>query len=278
MAVSARQRAIIGALERSGEVRVMELAEALGVSDMTVRRDLSRLERLGWLRKVHGGAVLRTAGPDEPWFETKRLLQQPAKRAIAQRALELVQPGQAIGIWAGSTTWMLASLVPQVPGPLSVVTNSTTVADALGAGTTSPDLSVIVTGGLRTPSAALVGAMADHSIAGLHVDRLFLGVHGMDAAAGFTSPNLAEAQTNRTMISHAREVVVLADSTKWGTVGIAGFGALDVADVLITDDGLDDEARHRLAGRVGRLVVVPTETSDITVTAPDPASRTRQAR
>src|SRR5690606_35373515 len=96
----------------------------------------------------------------------------------------------------------------------------------------------ILTGGLRTPSAALVGAVADRAIESLHVDVLFLGVHGMDAAAGFTTPNLAEAHTDAAFIACARRLVVLADATKWATVGLATIAPLAAADVLITDDDL----------------------------------------
>jgi DeoR/GlpR family transcriptional regulator of sugar metabolism len=259
MLASQRRDLILAELERNGGVRVSEMTARFGVSDMTVRRDLEHLESHGWLRKVHGGAVPTTSSTDEPGFEAKKLLQQSAKRAIAERAAELVEPHTAVGISAGTTTWMLASLLQGNAGPLSVVTNSTTVADVLFSGGKSGGVTVILTGGVRTPSAALVGAVADRSINSLHVDRLFLGVHGMDGSAGFTTPNLAEAQTNRSLVAHARQVVVLADSTKWGTVGLADFGPLSDADVLITDDGLPVAARSALAEQVGELIVVPID-------------------
>lgn len=266
MLASQRRDLILAEVARSGGVRVGELTARLGVSDMTVRRDLEHLERHGWLRKVHGGAVALGSSADEPGFEAKRLLEQPVKNAIAIRAARLVEPHAAIGISAGTTTWMLASHLKGV-GPLSVVTNSTTVADALSARPTTdadassgwpagPDVTVILTGGVRTPSAALVGPVADRAIDALHVDRLFLGVHGMDAA-GFTTPNLAEAQTNRSFVARARQVIVLADSTKWGTVGLADIGPLSVADVLITDDRLPEEARRIIEEQVGELILVP---------------------
>jgi DeoR/GlpR family transcriptional regulator of sugar metabolism len=263
--VSQRREMILVEVERVGGVRVSELTELLGVSDMTVRRDLEHLEAHGWLRKVHGGAVLAASSTEEPGFEAKSVLQQPAKRAIAARAAQLVEPNSAIALSAGTTTWMLARHIQTTPQPLSVVTNSTTVADVLAAGNGPGELNVILTGGSRTLSAALVGPIADRSISSLHVDRLFLGVHGMDARSGFTTPNLAEAQTNMALIASARQVVVLADSTKWGTAGLADFGRLSVADVLITDDGIEDEAREILAKRVGELIVVPVEAAANTV-------------
>lgn len=254
MLASQRRELILAQAERSGGVRVSELTDLLGVSDMTVRRDLEQLEAHGWLRKVHGGAVLAPSSADEPGFEAKSSLQQPAKRAIAARAVQLVEPDSAIALSAGTTTWMLARGLVSASFPLSVVTNSTTVADVLASG--GSNLTVVLTGGVRTPSAALVGPIADRSISSLHVDRLFIGVHGMDAKAGFTTPNLAEAQTNHSLIASARQVVVLADSTKWGTVGLADFGRLSVADVLITDDGIAPEAQRTLEDQVGKLIVV----------------------
>ena len=127
----------------------------------------------------------------------------------------MIAPGTAVALSAGTTTWGLAA-VANIAG-LTVVTNSTTVADTISAGETKQ--TVILTGGVRTPSAALVGPVADATIRSLHFDQLFLGVHGMDPRAGFTTPNLAEAETNRSLISRAREVIVVADSSKWGDGG-----------------------------------------------------------
>src|SRR6185437_7512510 len=122
--------------------------------------------------------------------------------------------------------------------------NSTTVADAISDLDTANQVTVILTGGVRTPSAALVGPVADRAIASMHVDRLYLGVHGMDPRAGFTTPNLAEATTNRVLVESAREVVVLADSSKWGVVGLAEIGPFALAHTVITDAGLAVEARR----------------------------------
>ena len=182
MLATQRRELILAEVERAGGVRVSELAELFGVSDMTVRRDLEQLELHGWLRKVHGGAVLATSSTEEPGFEAKSALQQPAKRAIAARAATLVEPNTAIALSAGTTTWMLARSLQGSTAHLSVVTNSTTVADILSAGGGQPAASTSSSpAASRTPSAALVGPIADRAIASLHVDRLFLGVHGMDS-------------------------------------------------------------------------------------------------
>jgi DeoR/GlpR family transcriptional regulator of sugar metabolism len=253
-----RQAVILEELRRSGGVRVSHLTALLGVSDMTVRRDLELLATNGAVQKVHGGAVLGGKVTEEPGFEAKSVLQQPAKRAIAAYAASLVSPGTAIAISAGTTTWAMASHLARISG-LTVVTNSMTVADTIAAFGDPTGRTLILTGGVRTPSAALVGPVADLTIRSLHVDQLFLGVHGFDERAGFTTPNLAEAETNRALISQARQVVVLADATKWGAVGLACFAALEEADVLVTDDQLDPDARRILCELVGELVTVTPE-------------------
>jgi DeoR/GlpR family transcriptional regulator of sugar metabolism len=258
MLASQRRAQIAADVRRRGAARVTDLTARFAVSDMTIRRDLELLEAQGRVRKVHGGAVAVGSSADEPGFDAKRGIDTSAKRAIAARAAALVEPRSAIGISAGTTTWMLAEVLAPLPGPLSVVTNSTTVADVLAyPDTETGEKSVILTGGLRTPSAALVGAVADRAIESLHVDQLFLGVHGMDASAGFTTPNLAEAHTNAAFIGRARQLVVLADSTKWSTIGLATIAPLAAADVLITDEYLPAEAREALRDTVGELIIVP---------------------
>lgn len=250
-----RQERILAELRRQGAVRVADLTDLLAVSDMTIRRDLEQLTREGVARKVHGGAVLARRVAFEPGFAAKSQLAQPAKQAIAQHAAGLIQPGAAIGISAGTTTWAMARYVAAIPD-VTVVTNSTTVADVITGLDDGNRVTVILTGGVRTPSAALVGPVADRTLAGMHFDRLFLGVHGMDPQAGYTTPNLAEATTNRMFVDSARDVVVLADSSKWGMVGLADIGPLHIATTVITDEGLPGEAHHILDESVGEVITV----------------------
>ncbi|MBT8225726.1 MAG: DeoR/GlpR transcriptional regulator [Dactylosporangium sp.] len=254
MLAQQRRTAIMDIVRRQGGVRVSQLAREFGVSDMTVRRDLETLADRGLVDKVHGGATV--AGPgstEEPGFDAKSVRQRAEKATIAARAARLVEPGMAVALSAGTTTAALAACLTDVPG-LTVVTNSIPVADTLHrAG--RDDQTVVLTGGIRTPSDALVGQVADAAIAALNVDLLFLGVHGVSPRSGFTTPNLAEAGTDRLLVAAARRLVVLADHTKWGTVGIATIAGLDDADVFITDPGVAPEARAVLAQRVGALIV-----------------------
>jgi DeoR/GlpR family transcriptional regulator of sugar metabolism len=251
-----RQALILEHLGRAGGVRVSDLVQILGVSDMTVRRDLEVLEQRGLLDKVHGGATLRRDGStDEPGFQAKSVRELAEKDAIGRRAVELVEPGSAVAVTAGTTTYTLARHLAQVPD-ITVVTNSIPVANVFFE---AEDLgqTVLLTGGLRTVSDALVGPVAVAALQDLHVDVLFMGVHGMDTSSGFTTPNLMEADTNRAMVAAAGRLVVVADHTKWGIVGLSRIARLQDASVLVTDSGISSVAHDALAERVGEVVIAP---------------------
>ncbi|MFJ9823489.1 DeoR/GlpR family DNA-binding transcription regulator [Streptomyces sp. NPDC101160] len=258
-----RRALILDEVRRRGGVRVNELTRRLNVSDMTVRRDLDALARQGMLAKVHGGAVpVVEASTHEPGFEAKSVLELGAKDEIARAAAAMVRPGTAIALSGGTTTYALAMQLLDVPD-LTVVTNSVRVADVFyeaqhtgSGGEARPGAAtVVLTGGVRTPSDALVGPVADQAIRSLHFDALFLGVHGISVEAGLSTPNLAEAETNRRLVRSARRVVVVADHTKWGTLGLSSFARLDEVDTLVTDPGLSPEVREEMAEHLPGLVV-----------------------
>lgn len=254
---SQRHDRILEQVGRFGAARVSELVELLGVSDMTIRRDVEVLAGRGLLARVHGGVTaVGGRSTDEPGFTAKSSLQNEEKRAIARAAAELVEPSAAVAISAGTTTFEVARELRHVPD-LTVVTNSVPVAQLLH-DSARPDLTLVLTGGTRTPSDALVGPVAVASLQTLHVDWLFLGVHGIDTDAGLTTPNMVEAETNRALLSSARRCVVVADHTKWGVVGLSTIAGLDRVDVLVTDAGLPAAARELLQGSVDRLVVTST--------------------
>ena len=257
MLAQQRQDLILAQVRNHGAVRVTELVVSLDVSDMTVRRDIAELARRGLVHRVHGGAVDVRRAAHEPDFQHKSGLAAEQKRAIAAAALELIEPGSAIALSAGTTTHLLAALIAAEPAlrPLTVVTNSLPAAAALH-DPHDHGLSVVLTGGTRTPSDALVGPVATRSLAALRVDVTFLGVHGVDLEAGLTTPNLLEAETDRALVACAGRTVVLADHTKWGAVGLSRIVPLDEVAVLITDDALPPEAAEDLEGAVGSLVLV----------------------
>lgn len=251
----ARRSEIVAAVARERVVRASDLAELFGVSLVTVRRDIEALHDAGLVQRVHGGAKLPGGtGTHEPGFEQKSTRETVEKQAIAREAATRVSDGMAIGLSAGTTTWALAQELKDLKN-LTVVTNSVRIANVFQ--TPGSRVVVILTGGERTPSDALVGPIATASMRSLHLDLLFLGVHGVDAEAGFTTPNLLEAEMDRALIESSRTVVVLADHSKWGTVGISTIAALEDVDEVISDELLGQEARRILAERVGAVRLVP---------------------
>ncbi len=252
-----RHELILREVERHGGVRVRELVAVLGVSPMTIRRDIDTLADAGQLVRVHGGAAAApdardTASADEPGFAAKARRQYAEKTAIVEHAARSIKPGSAIGITAGTTTALLASELNVED--LLVVTNSMAVAEVLHQSRRS-DLTILVTGGTPTPSRALVGPMAEVALSSLHLDQLFMGVHGMTETTGFTSPNLLEAQTLRSFVSASESVIVLADHTKWGTVGLSTIAPLSTADVVMTDSQIPADGLAVLQAEVRDVVV-----------------------
>jgi len=260
MLATQRQTAILALVRRQGAVRVAEMVSRLDVSDMTVRRDIAELARQGLVQRVHGGAVDARRAAHEPGFSAKLAASAREKSAIARAALAHISPGGAIALSAGTTTHMLAELIAVTSElrPLTVVTNSLPAAEALN----RPDdhgLVVVLTGGTRTPSDALVGPVATRALEMLRVDVVFLGVHGLDPETGLTTPNLLEAETDRALIASAGQVVVVADHSKWGVVGLSKIADLDRIDVLICDDGLAPDVAVVTRDIVGNLVLAPTD-------------------
>ena len=257
-----RHTAIVERVQAHGGVRVRELVREFGVSDMTIRRDLEALAERGLVKKVHGGAAaVSSPATDEPGFKAKSNLRRLEKDVIAGRAAGFVSPGSAIALSAGTTTWRLAKQLVAVPD-ITVVTNSIPVAEVLYPTAAALHRTVILTGGVRTPSDALVGPFAVSAIRSLNIDQLFLGVHGMSVERGFTTPNFLEAEIDQAFVESARSIFVLADHTKWDTIGLSTICALSDVDVLITNDALDPEARELIDAEIRELIVVEVVAAD----------------
>lgn len=247
-----RQEEILARVRRVGAVRVAELVADIGVSDMTVRRDISELAERGFMRKVHGGAVEIT----EPNGRSReKIISRLAeKQAIAGAAYRHLRPGSTIAMSVGTSTRMIAQRITEdgAMRPLVVVTNSLEISDLL-ASSTDRDLETIVIGGFRTANDSLVGPLAVEAIAKLRVDQLYLGVHGISVTDGLSTPNLMEAETDRAMIASAASTIVLADHHKWNLVGLGVVAPLGSVDILITDSGTPEET-IRLAEQEGLTV------------------------
>ena len=237
-------------VRQSRVVRVDELCGQLGVSPATVRRDLDELETLGEIRRVHGGAVSVESRLEEPLFDDKASLAAKEKHAIAKAALRFVQPNDTIYLDGGSTVLELARLLRDRTN-LTVVTNSLRAATELAG--RGPAL-IMVGGELRRLSQTLVGPLSRLMLREVHLDKAFMGTIGLTLEDGMTTTDSAEAYTKELVIQQAREVYLLADSSKIGKVSFVHSGGLARAHALITDN-MVDRRFVRAAKNVGVEVV-----------------------
>lgn len=232
----ARQSLILDLIEANGFVSVSKISGNLGVSEMTIRRDLALLEERGLLSRTHGGAVGSASDPrevfdlEEPAFKRRRHRNAREKTAIATAAAALIGPGETIGIDVGTSTLTLAEAVVH-RHDLRVFTNSLRAAMALSA-SKSP---VYVLGGeVRNPEQSVVGSRAVGELQNYNIDRVFIGVSGL-IEAGFFDYSVEDTEVKRAFIARADQVVILCDSSKFDHRSLARVCELPGADILVTD-------------------------------------------
>ncbi len=243
-----RQQHILAAVNEHGGVRVAEMVDQLGVSEMTIRRDITGLVRRGLVARVHGGAVAPSRSAQEPAFATKATQHQAEKARIGTLAASRVEAGDAVALSAGTTTLAVARALTAHPDftTLTFITNSLPAADVLHQAVLQareggrPAPTVVLTGGERTPSDALVGPATVDYLRSVRVDWVFLGAHGFDPEIGLMSPNLQEAATNAALLATGRSAVAVLDSSKWGVRGLRTFCELSELAVLVTDAPPDE--------------------------------------
>jgi DeoR family transcriptional regulator of aga operon len=240
-----RAKEILRLLLSHGKTSVEELTELFGTSPASIRRDLVRMEERGLVHRTHGGAMLADQAVYEPFrfdasFQVReeRFAQEKARIAIA--AAELVCEKETVGITAGTTTTQVARQLRHRAG-LHSITNAVDIGMELSS---SNGLDTTLTGGsMRWPGAfSLIGPTAIESINVVVMDRVFIGVCGADAERGATTIEAEEAAVFRAMIRQARQVIVVADSSKVGMVSPAVICPVSDIDILITDDGIAEEA------------------------------------
>jgi len=214
----------------------MGLADDLGVTSETVRRDLTVLERAGVLRRVHGGAIPIERLGFEPGLAARDAVMTGEKERIAKAALAALPQEGAVIIDAGTTTGRLAAVLP-TDRELTVVVNAPPLAVALAS---RPNLTVIMLGGrLRGRTLATVDDLALRPLEHLFVDVAFMATNGCTPEHGLTTPDPAEAAVKRAMVRAARRAVLLADHTKFSQDYMARFAELSDIDVIYSDTGLD---------------------------------------
>ncbi|GAB3491698.1 DeoR/GlpR family DNA-binding transcription regulator [Nocardiopsis coralliicola] len=226
-----RRRRILAALHAAGSVRVAELAGELSVSDVTIRRDLDRLEAEGTLERTHGGGLLATRLHAERGFGEKDERQSAAKDRIGRCAAELARSGETVFVNSGSTTARLLHHLADRSG-LRIITTNAAAPLHHGGGS-----ELIVVGGVyRARSNSLVGPLAGQVLRQFHADRAFIGVDGIGPRSGLSTPSPAEGEVARLMIERTRgTVAVVADHTKFGVAADFATAPLSAAGVLVTD-------------------------------------------
>jgi DeoR family transcriptional regulator, aga operon transcriptional repressor len=256
-----RAKEILRLLLRNGKTSVDDLTAALRASPASIRRDLTRLEERGLVHRTHGGAMLANPGNAvyEPFrfdasFEVREDRFAAEKQRIARAAASLVLENETIGIAAGTTTTLVARQLLHRKR-LHIITNAVNIGMELSS---SSRLQTTLSGGsMRWAGAfSLVGPAAIESLSLVVLDRLFLGVTGVDPNHGATTIEVEEAAVFRAMVRQAQQVVVVADSSKMGQISPAVVCPVSEIDLIITDDGISEEAMKAFAARNVRVLVV----------------------
>ncbi|MGD0873409.1 MAG: DeoR/GlpR family DNA-binding transcription regulator [Acidimicrobiales bacterium] len=246
-----RLRSIIEVIDDNGAVGVENLAELLGVSTATIRRDLARLADQGVITRSHGGAMRADVGLEVP-ISFRRGTAVAQKRRIAAAAATLIGEGAIVGITGGTTTIAVARALASVR-KLTVVTNALNVGMELAR---HRNIRLVLTGGVcRTASFELSGPIAESTLSGYNLDVAFIGVDGIDADAGCTTHDDSEARANAALVKIARHTVIVADSSKIGRITFASICPIDLVDQLITDNEADPQAVSRLEATGLRVVL-----------------------
>lgn len=253
--IEERRSKLLELVRERGFAALPDLVELLTVSESTIRRDLEALEDLGQAKRTHGGVFYTGASPKLPHFDHSQPANWDKKRAIARKAAELIADGDTVLLDGGTTTYEVARLL--VGRPLQIVTNSLPTAN-LFASNANTDL--VLLGGYVYPRTGVsLGPYANEMLARLNVRRTVLSVAGINER-GFYNSNLLLVETERAMMQAAEEVIVVADSTKFGHQSLAHLGPLDAARHLVVDDGIDDGWKQKIAAAGVRLAVAASGT------------------
>lgn len=250
-----RQQAIATLVGQLGRVAVTDLAERYDVTTETVRRDLAVLDRMGLVRRVHGGAVPPAALTSMELGTTEReSSRSPEKDRIAKAALDFLPPsGGSVLFDAGTTTGRVAALLP-ADRELVTVTNSLPIATRLSV---HAGAQVHLLGGrVRGVTQAAVGPQTLRALDELRVDIAFIGTNGLTTGHGLSTPDTDEGAVKRAMIGAAHRVVVVTDSSKFGREDFVRFAAIEDIDVLVTDGAVPPPLRGELEQHGIEVVIV----------------------
>lgn len=238
-----RRQSILEIIQEQGSARVEMMARKYNVSEVTIRNDLKYLAQRGLIHRSHGGALLKqNVGFDHPIVEKQRI-HMPEKRNIAKAAADLIENGDSIILDSGTTTYEMLQFL-EGKSDITILSNAVNIAYAA---ISLPNVHTLLTGGfLRKRSFSLIGPDAEELLSKYYVDKLFLGVDGLDLEYGISTPNPEEAGLNRIMVGISREVIVVADSSKFGRCSLSRICGVDAITKLITDVNIEPGFRSKL--------------------------------
>ncbi|WP_163528528.1 DeoR/GlpR family DNA-binding transcription regulator [Halobacillus ihumii] len=236
MFMEERKAQILEYLRHMSRASVHDLSRQFKVSDSTIRRDLKELEETDNIKRTHGGAILLQPVSFEESVGERKKDYIEEKKAIAKKAVEFINPGDAILLDSGTSTYELVKELKTFSN-LSIVTNSIIIMQELA---DIPGLEVMLLGGnLRRETSALVGPFAEQALNMIRIDKAFIGTNGLDLNDGIiTTPNLTEARIKRMMITNARHTLLLTDHSKIGKVNFAKVADLTEIDFCIIDNNV----------------------------------------
>ena len=235
MLKSKRHQQIMSTLFKKGSVQVTELADLLQVSSVTIRKDLTELERAGKLYRSHGRAIMLNPFTNNRSVNEKEKLYSDEKNLIGREAAKLITEEDSIILASGTTVHALARNIKPT-GHLTVVSASLQASEILAE---NSNIDILQLGGrLRHSSLSVVGKYSELILQECAFSKLYLGVDGIDFEFGFSTTDMSEAHLNQKMMQTAQKTIVLADSSKFGKRGFAKIGACEEIDMIITDAGI----------------------------------------
>lgn len=247
--MNVRHEQIVKRLSVSGEASVQVMAEAFGVSVMTIRRDLLLLEQAGRLTRTHGGAVLSKVGIVEFAFERKGKEKASEKRAIAREAASMIQPGMSISLDSGTTTLEVAKAIAGTDS-LTVLTSSLAIASELYA---YENIDLVLLGGrARRGSPDLTGWLTEENSRRFRVDLAIVGADGVNRDGAFTS-DVDVTRVCQAIIAGAERAILVVDHRKFERPSFAKFASLKEIDCIITDTGVSRSARRWISKHANKV-------------------------
>lgn len=253
-----RRSIILNTLHDEGRVSVASLVDTFEVSEVSIRKDLAVLEEKQLLVRVKGGAInIHQSGEfDDNSITEKQKLHSREKQILGKYAASLINENETIIIDSGTTTMEIAKNLDHLK-KLTIITNSIDIAMTLNR---YDKFTVILLGGtMRVISHSTVGMLAEYAMKNFYCDKLFLGVDSFNIKDGLSTPNIEEASLNQAMISAAKEVIAVFDSSKFGKRGFAHIAKLDKIDMIITDSNISNEYRQHIESAGIKLEIVQIE-------------------